>query len=72
MTDDASLAAQLAGQPWDAQQDVAILPYSSGTTGLPKGVMITHFNIIANLFQFMWVCIFCMYIIINLWHDEEW
>ncbi|KAJ3657496.1 hypothetical protein Zmor_009292 [Zophobas morio] len=32
--------------------DVAFLPYSSGTTGLPKGVQLTHRNIIANLCQF--------------------
>ena len=31
--------------------DVAVLPYSSGTTGLPKGVMLTHKNLIANLLQ---------------------
>lgn len=30
---------------------LAFLNYSSGTTGLPKGVMITHFNIVANLQQ---------------------
>lgn len=29
--------------------DVAILPYSSGTTGLPKGVMLTHRNIVSNI-----------------------
>ena len=33
--------------------DVAILPYSSGTTGLPKGTMISHRNIVANLHQIM-------------------
>jgi len=31
--------------------DVAVLPYSSGTTGLPKGVMLTHRNLVANLLQ---------------------
>jgi acyl-CoA synthetase (AMP-forming)/AMP-acid ligase II len=31
--------------------DVVALPYSSGTTGLPKGVMLTHGNVVANLAQ---------------------
>ena len=31
--------------------DVVALPYSSGTTGLPKGVMLTHRNLVANLAQ---------------------
>ena len=30
----------------DPQEDICWLPYSSGTTGLPKGVMITHKNYI--------------------------
>ena len=30
---------------------LAYLPYSSGTTGLPKGVMISHRNLVANLCQ---------------------
>ncbi|XP_013395812.1 4-coumarate--CoA ligase 2-like [Lingula anatina] len=32
-------------------QDVAFLPFSSGTTGPPKCVMLTHYNIVANLLQ---------------------
>jgi acyl-CoA synthetase (AMP-forming)/AMP-acid ligase II len=35
----------------DAAEDVAVLPYSSGTTGLPKGVMLSHRNLVANLCQ---------------------
>lgn len=31
--------------------DLAALPYSSGTTGKPKGVMLTHANVIANIRQ---------------------
>jgi acyl-CoA synthetase (AMP-forming)/AMP-acid ligase II len=32
-------------------EDLVVLPYSSGTTGLPKGVMLTHHNLVANLCQ---------------------
>jgi acyl-CoA synthetase (AMP-forming)/AMP-acid ligase II len=35
----------------DPAVDVAVLPYSSGTTGTPKGVMLTHRNICTNLEQ---------------------
>ena len=35
----------------DPKNDVVVLPYSSGTTGLPKGVMLTHHNLVANLCQ---------------------
>jgi len=37
--------------PINAREDVAVLPYSSGTTGLPKGVMLTHHNITSNVKQ---------------------
>ncbi|OTB06681.1 hypothetical protein M426DRAFT_318742 [Hypoxylon sp. CI-4A] len=35
----------------DPQNDLAFLVYSSGTTGLPKGVALTHRNVVANLTQ---------------------
>src|SRR5207248_4422228 len=33
------------------KEDCVALPYSSGTTGLPKGVMLTHYNLVANMCQ---------------------
>jgi acyl-CoA synthetase (AMP-forming)/AMP-acid ligase II len=35
----------------DPVSDLAVLPYSSGTTGVPKGVMLTHRSIATNLAQ---------------------
>ncbi len=37
----------------DPASDLAVLPYSSGTTGLCKGVMLTHRNLVANLHQIL-------------------
>ncbi len=50
------MATLLAADPYDGfasvdSHDVVALPYSSGTTGLPKGVMLTHGNLVANLAQ---------------------
>ena len=34
------------------KEDIAILPYTGGTTGHPKGVMITHYNLLLSDMQF--------------------
>ena len=38
--------------PVGSADDVAVIPFSSGTTGLPKGVELTHVAITANAAQF--------------------
>ncbi len=37
----------------DPREDLAALPFSSGTTGLQKGVMLTHANLHANVRQYL-------------------
>jgi acyl-CoA synthetase (AMP-forming)/AMP-acid ligase II len=44
-------AAALPAGPAAGPDDLVALPYSSGTTGLPKGVMLTHRNLVANVLQ---------------------
>ena len=46
-------SAALPGPQRSTQETLAALPYSSGTTGLPKGVMLTHHNLVANIFQLL-------------------
>jgi 4-coumarate--CoA ligase len=48
----AFLGDPLAAQhPVDLDEHIVVLPYSSGTTGLPKGVMLTHRNLVVNIDQ---------------------
>lgn len=38
----------------DLEKDLAVLQYTGGTTGVPKGVMLTHLNVLANVLQTSW------------------
>jgi long-chain acyl-CoA synthetase len=35
----------------DPKKDVALLPFTGGTTGVPKGTMLTHYNLTSNVIQ---------------------
>ena len=46
-----AVSAQLPEPEHDSRVTLATLPFSSGTTGLPKGVMLSHYNLVANVYQ---------------------
>jgi acyl-CoA synthetase (AMP-forming)/AMP-acid ligase II len=46
-------AADTYWKKGDGAKRIAFLCYSSGTSGLPKGVMIAHYNVIANSLQYV-------------------
>lgn len=41
-------AGQIKEYEFDFEEDLALLQYTGGTTGFPKGVMLTHKNLVAN------------------------
>ncbi len=46
-----SAPPEVSRPPVKPKEDVAALMYTGGTTGIPKGAMLTHYNLVANVYQ---------------------
>ena len=49
---DMSIPKKLTEPTFDSSEDLATLPCSSGTTGFPKAVMLTHRNLVSLFHQY--------------------
>jgi long-chain acyl-CoA synthetase len=49
------VSATLPRPEQGSKETLGALPYSSGTTGLPKGVMLSHSNLVSNVYQLLGV-----------------
>ena len=43
-----SASVEYKAHDYNPKEDIALLQYTGGTTGFPKGVMLTHYNLVAN------------------------